>query len=92
MDFSFLFMFVVAAVAAAALTIRAAVGKTPKNNPLAIAFVASLIVGLLLVRPWAFASTEWRELAAVTLSMAVCVAFGSVAGGALGRRFTKSAK
>ena len=93
MDFSFLFLFVLATVGAAVLTIRAASHGAPKGNSRGIAFVATLIIGLLLLRPWAtFASTEWRELAAVTLIMAVWVAFGSVAGGALGRRITKSAE
>jgi hypothetical protein len=89
MDFSLLALFVLAGVGATILAASETVGKGPKN-PRGIAFAATFILGLLLMQPWStFTSTEWQEFAAVTLIMAVWVAFGSVAGGELGRRLSK---
>ena len=93
MDFSFLILFGLAVVVAAVLTIGATMLKLPESYPRAIAFVVCFSAALLLARPWAtFERTEWRKLAAITLVMAVWVAFGSIAGGALGRRYIKNAK
>ena len=93
MDFSFLILFGLTAVVAAVMTIGAATLKVPESYPRAISFVVCFSAALLLVRPWAtLERTEWRELAAITLVMAVWVAFGSIAGGALGRRYIRNAK
>ena len=93
MDLSFLILFGLAAVVAAVLTVGAAMLKAPESYPRAIAFAVCFSAALLLARPWAtLERTEWREQAAITLVMAVWVAFGSIAGGALGHRYLKNAK
>ena len=93
MDFSFLLIFLIAATASAVLTVRSVIGKSPKRNPRGIAFATISIVGVPLLKPWAFVgSNEWQEVMVVSFALVAWTAFGSIAGGAVGRRMAGAKK
>jgi len=90
MDFSFILVFVIAAVVS--IMVPVTLTKARKTDQRLIAFALSFLLAMILARPWEqIPLAEWQVLVVVCFMVAFWVSLGILAGGAIGNRLNKGA-